>query len=61
MQLRRVVLDPNRDNHYGDTPVMVATWSETIVLRVMVAHPSVDLETRDNWGTSLQEFAVRVT
>ena len=60
MQFRRIDLDSNRDNHNGDTPVVVAAWSETIVLRVLVAHPSVDLETRDNLGTSLQEFAVRV-
>ena len=48
----------NHKNEDGDSPVMAAMlFSNMNILRELVAHPSVDLDTRDCQGTSLEEVA----
>ena len=61
--VRLLLADPrlNTHNHKdtkGLTPVMAAMcFSMKNALRVLVAHPSVDLHTRDNQGRSLEYCA----
>ena len=51
-------LDPNQKTNFGNTPVMHAmSYRKVDALRELVAHPSVDLDTRDRWGRSLEEVA----
>ena len=58
-----LLADPrlNTHNHIGNddwTPVMTAMYMENInTLRELVAHPSVDLDTRDTMGQSLEDSA----
>ena len=48
----------NHKNEDGNSPVMAAMlFSNMNILRELVAHPSVDLDTRDCQGTSLEEVA----
>ena len=48
----------NHKSTIGDTPVMLAMkWKKVNALRELAAHPSVDLDTRDNLGKSLEEVA----
>ena len=55
----------NHKDEYGDTPAMHTMTHEFVdqhvgainVLRELVAHPSVDLDTRDVYGQSLEEVA----
>ena len=47
----------NHKNNIGGTPVMVAiVFGKVNVLRELVAHPKVDLDTRDDLGRSLEDF-----
>ena len=61
--LQLLLFDPrlntaNHKNENGDTPVMSAmVLSNMNILRELVAHPSVNLDTRDYQGTSLEEVA----
>ena len=61
--LQLLLADPrlNTVNHKdkdGVTPVMTAVISKRVgVLRKLVAHPSVNLDTRDDIGRSLEERA----
>ena len=51
-------LDPNQGDNLGFAPVMDAMICRNVdALRELVAHPSVDLDTRDIWGRSLEEVA----
>ena len=58
-----LLADPrlNTQNHMddgGNTPVMMAIWSKKVnSLRALVVHPSVDLDTGDDLGRSLEDFA----
>ena len=48
----------NPKDKWGMTPVMVAMfWKKVNALRELVNHPSVDLDTRDASGSSLEEVA----
>ena len=48
----------NPKNICGQTPVMFAmSWKKVNALRKLVNHPSVDLDTRDGSGRSLEESA----
>ena len=48
----------NDENDYGNTPVMTAiNKNEIDVLRELVSHPSISLETRNWRGWSLEEMA----
>ena len=48
----------NQENDYGNTPVITAiNRNEIGVLRQLVSHPSVNLETRNWRGWSLEEIA----
>ena len=48
----------NHKNCYGETPVMFAMITSSLnVLRELVAHPSVDLDTKDSFGKGLEEVA----
>ena len=61
--VRMLLADPrlnthNHKNKYGWTPAMTAfVYKKVNALRELVAHPSVNLDTRNNWGLSLEEFA----
>ena len=61
--VKLLLADPrlNTHNHKdngGWTPVMTAIVLKKVnVLRELVAHPSVDLDTRDERGQSLEDFA----
>ena len=47
-----------KDNYHGRTPVMLAMKCKKVnILRELVNHPSVDLDTRDGSGSSLEESA----
>ena len=49
-------LDPNQKNNDGHAPVMNAMFfCKVDALRELVAHPSVDLDTRNSRGRSLEE------
>ena len=51
-------LDPNQKNNDGHAPVMNAMFfCKVDALRELVAHPSVDLDTRNRLGWSLEEMA----
>ena len=51
-------LDPNQKDNYGCAPAMTAMFDRKVdALRELVAHPSVDLDTRDSRGRSLEEEA----
>ena len=51
-------LDPNQKNNLGFAPVMTAMSDRNVdALRELVAHPSVDLDTRTTLGRSLEELA----
>ena len=58
-----LLADPrlNTQNHKddgGNTPVMMAIWSKKVnSLRALVVHPSVNLDTGDDLGRSLEDFA----
>ena len=48
----------NPKDKWGMTPVMVAMfWKKVNALRELVNHPSVDLDTRDASGSSLEDLA----
>ena len=48
----------NHEDSNGKTPVMAAIICKKVnALRELVAHPSVDLDARDNWGNSLEDLA----
>ena len=61
--VRMLLADPrlNTANHktsYDETPVMVAMHCNSVnALRELVSHPSVDLDTTDRRGRSLEEVA----
>ena len=61
--VRMLLADPrlntvNLKDKWGMTPVMVAMfWKKVNALRELVNHPSVDLDTRDASGSSLEEVA----
>ena len=61
--VRMLLADPrlNTVNHkdkWGRTPGMAAMkWKSVNALRELVNHPSVDLDTRDGSGSSLEESA----
>ena len=51
-------LDPNQKNNDGHAPVMIAMFfCKVDILRELVAHQSVDLDTRNRLGWSLEEMA----
>ena len=64
--VRMLLADPrlntvNHKDRWGRTPVMAAMkWKSVNALRELVNHPSVDLDTRDGSGISLEESARRV-
>ena len=48
----------NHQNNLGTTPAMLAMRRNSLdTLRELVAHPSVDLDTKDRWGSGLEEVA----
>ena len=62
--VKLLLADPrlNTHNHkekmLGYTPVMTAMVNKNVdALRELVAHPSVDLDTRNNHGMSLEDWA----
>ena len=61
--VRLLLADPrlnthNHKNNRGCTPVMVAmSHNKVNALHELIAHPSVDLDTNDNQGDSLEDFA----
>ena len=61
--VRLLLADPrlytfNHENDYGNTPVMTAiNRNEIDVLRKLISHPSISLETRNWRGWSLEEIA----
>ena len=61
--LKMLLVDPrlttyNHKNNYDWTPAMMAAhWKKAGALRELVAHPSVDLDTKDSFGRSLEEVA----
>ena len=61
--VRMLLADPrlntvNHKNMWGQTPVMFAMDCQKVnALRELVNHPSVDLDTRDGSGSSLEESA----
>ena len=61
--VRLLLADPrlntvNHKDRWGRTPVMAAMkWKSVNALRELVNHPSVDLDTRDGSGSSLEESA----
>ena len=61
--VRLILADPrlntvNHKNRIGQTPVMIAMrYNKVNALRLLVAHPSVDLDTRDGEGKSLEDWA----
>ena len=61
--VRMLLADPrlntvNHKDRWGRTPVMAAMkWKSVNALRELVNHPSVDLDTRDGSGISLEESA----
>ena len=51
-------LDPNRKDNSGNAPVMNAMFfCKVDILRELVAHQSVDLDTRNRLGWSLEDMA----
>ena len=61
--LKMLLVDPrlttyNHKNNFDWTPAMMAAhWKKAGALRELVAHPSVDLDTKDSFGRSLEEVA----
>ena len=61
--VRMLLADPrlntvNHKDRWGRTPGMAAMkWKSVNALRELVNHPSVDLDTRDGSGSSLEESA----
>ena len=48
----------NHKDSDGNTPVMAAmAWHSLNALRELVAHPSIDLDTKDQFGMGLEEVA----
>ena len=51
-------LDPNQKNNFGRAPVMDAMFYRNVgALRELVAHPSVDLDTRNRRGGSMEAWS----
>ena len=61
--VKLLLADPRLNTHnqkgkLGWTPVLAAIVQEKVnALRELVAHPSVDLDIRDNLGNSLEDLA----
>ena len=54
----RLTTHNHKDNDGGWTPVMSALlWKKPGAFRELVAHPKVDLDTKDEKGRSLEEVA----